>query len=93
MPTIDEIISSIEIDTNSNYDQLRAAIESAIREARAEERERIRGGYDLDAMCEAFYRVIEAHAHKENPFHNPIDHEAQMALRILRGIVANIYLR
>lgn len=32
MPTIDEIISMIEIDTNSNYDHLRAAIESAIRE-------------------------------------------------------------
>lgn len=44
-------------------------------------------GYDLDGMVEAFHRVIEAHANKNNPFHNPIDADAQMALRILRGLV------
>lgn len=44
-------------------------------------------GYDLDGMVEAFHRVIEAHANKNNPFHNPIDADAQMALRILRGFL------
>jgi len=44
-------------------------------------------GYDLDGMVEAFYRVIEAHHQTANPFHNPINMDAQMALRILRGFI------
>jgi hypothetical protein len=44
-------------------------------------------GCDLDGMVEAFDRVIEAHFFRKNPFHNPIDADAQMALRILRGFI------
>ena len=44
-------------------------------------------GYDLDAMVEAFSRVIEAHHSNRRPFHNPIDMDARTALRILRGFV------
>jgi hypothetical protein len=44
-------------------------------------------GCDLDGMVEAFDRVIEAHFFRKNPFHNPIDADAQMALRILRGLI------
>ena len=44
-------------------------------------------GCDLDGMVEAFERVIEAHFFRKNPFHNPIDADAQMALRILRGFI------
>lgn len=44
-------------------------------------------GYDLDAMVEAFDRVIEAHFNRKNPFHNPIDADAKMALRVLRGFI------
>ena len=44
-------------------------------------------GYDLDGMVEAFSRVIEAHYQRANPFQNPIDMDAQMALRVLRGFI------
>ena len=44
-------------------------------------------GYDLDGMVEAFSRVIEAHHSSKHPFHNPIDMDAKMALRILRGFI------
>ena len=44
-------------------------------------------GYDLDGMVEAFSRVIEAHHSSKHPFHNPIDMDARMALRILRGFI------
>ena len=44
-------------------------------------------GYDLEGMVEAFSRVIEAHHSSKHPFHNPIDMDAQMALRILRGFI------
>ena len=43
--------------------------------------------YDLDAMVEAFDRVIEAHFSKAHPFHDPTNMDAKMALRILRGLV------
>jgi hypothetical protein len=44
-------------------------------------------GYDLDGMVEAFSRVIEAHHSSKNPFHDPINTDARMALRILRGLI------
>jgi hypothetical protein len=44
-------------------------------------------GYDLDGMVEAFSRVIEAHYSSKHPFHNPINMDAQTALRILRGFI------
>ena len=44
-------------------------------------------GYDLDGMVEAFSRVIEAHHSSKHPFHNPIDMDAKIALRILRGFI------
>lgn len=45
---------------------------------------------DWDSMCEAFARVIEAQAHRDNPFHNPINADAMLALRELRGAVPAI---
>jgi hypothetical protein len=44
-------------------------------------------GVDLDAMCEAFSRCIEAQHAKNHPFHNPVNSDAMTALRILRGLV------
>jgi len=44
-------------------------------------------GYDLEKMCEAFDRVIEAHHSKTNPFHDPVHKDAYFALRILRGFI------
>jgi hypothetical protein len=44
-------------------------------------------GYDLDGMAEAFSRVIEAHHSSKYPFQNPIDMDAKIALRILRGLI------
>jgi hypothetical protein len=44
-------------------------------------------GYDLDGMVEAFSRVIEAHHSSKHPFHDPINTDARMALRILRGLI------
>jgi len=46
--------------------------------------------YDLDAMAEAFSRVIEAHHSSTHPFHNPIDADAKIALRTLRGLIPGI---
>jgi hypothetical protein len=47
-------------------------------------------GYDLDGMVEAFSRVIEAHHSSKHPFHDPIDTDAKMALRILRGFIPSM---
>ena len=44
-------------------------------------------GHNLDDMCEAFDRVIEEHASRKNPFHDPVNKNAMIALRILRGFV------
>jgi len=43
--------------------------------------------HDLDSMVKAFERVIEAHASRACPFHNPIDADASLALRYLKGYV------
>ena len=44
-------------------------------------------GYNLDDMCEAFDRVIEEHYGRKTPFHDPVNRDAMLALRILRGFV------
>jgi hypothetical protein len=44
-------------------------------------------GYNLDDMCEAFDRVIEEHHQRKNPFHDPVNKDAMIALRVLRGFV------
>jgi hypothetical protein len=44
-------------------------------------------GYNLDDMCEAFNRVIEEHCHKKHPFHDPVNNDAMIALRTLRGFI------
>jgi hypothetical protein len=43
--------------------------------------------YDLYLMCESFARVIESHYNNNAPFQDPINTDAQMALRILRGFI------
>jgi len=45
---------------------------------------------DLDGMAEAFHRVIEAHCDKDSPFHQPINADAQTALRVLRWLIPAI---
>ena len=45
---------------------------------------------DLRGMTEAFARVIWAHAHGHTPSHNPIDADAQIALRVLRGLLPGL---
>jgi hypothetical protein len=44
-------------------------------------------GYNLEDMCEAFDRVIEEHHQRKNPFHDPVNKDAMIALRVLRGFV------
>jgi hypothetical protein len=44
-------------------------------------------GYNLDDMCEAFNRVIEEHFHRKHPFHDPVNNDAMIALRTLRGFI------
>jgi hypothetical protein len=71
----------------SREDQ-RAGALAALRAALAQQDEPVAwSGYDLDGMVEAFSRVIEAHHSSKHPFHNPIDMDAKMALRILRGFI------
>lgn len=64
---------------------LRAAL--AQEQAEPEQESVVWAGYDLDSMAEAFSRVIEAHHSNRHPFHNPLDMDARMALRILRGFL------
>ena len=45
-------------------------------------------GLDLDGMVEAFHRVIEEHHSRKNPFHDPVNGDAMLALRELRGLIA-----
>ena len=45
-------------------------------------------GLDLDNMAEAFRRVIEEHHSRKNPFHDPVNGDAMIALRELRGLIA-----
>ena len=45
-------------------------------------------GLDLDNMAEAFHRVIEEHHSRKNPFHDPVNGDAMIALRELRGLIA-----
>ncbi len=45
-------------------------------------------GLNLDNMAEAFHRVIEEHHSKKNPFHDPVNGDAMIALRELRGLIA-----
>jgi len=45
-------------------------------------------GLDLDGMVEAFHRVIEEHHSKTNPFNDPVNKDAMIALRELRGLIA-----
>lgn len=42
---------------------------------------------DLDAVSDAFRDVIEAHHAQKNPFHNPLNHRAVIALRELKTII------
>lgn len=41
----------------------------------------------LDHMVEAFERLIEAHHDSSNPFHSPVNSDAELAMRHLKGIV------
>ncbi len=66
-------------------DQMRAYAADQV----AAELVRLLGGHDLEAMCEAFHRLIEAHAQK-SPFHQPVVADAQIALRVLRGVVSGL---
>ena len=45
-------------------------------------------GLDLDNMAEAFHRVIEEHHSRKYPFHDPVNRDAMIALRELRGLIA-----
>ena len=49
-------------------------------------------GVNFDGMAEAFSRVIEAQHSKDHPFHNPINTDAQRALRELKFIVPALKL-
>ena len=74
-----------------DFEAAKAVLHDNLRAALAQQDEPVEpvawSGYDLDGMVEAFSRVIEAHHSSKHPFHNPIDMDARMALRILRGFI------
>lgn len=41
-------------------------------------------------MCNAFQRLIDAHCQSKSPFHNPVNADAMVALRILRALRAQL---
>ena len=61
---------------------------TAIKEALAQPEPVAWVGLDLDNMAEAFHRVIEEHHSRKNPFHDPVNGDAMIALRELRGLIA-----
>ena len=66
-------------------------IDAALAEQPAQQQEPVAWhGYDLDGMVEAFDRVIEVHYNSKQPFHSPVDSDARMALRILRGFIPSM---
>ena len=75
-----------------DFEAARAVLHDNLRTALAQQAEPVQKpvawtGYDLEGMVEALSRVIEAHHSSKHPFHNPIDMDAKMALRILRGFI------
>jgi hypothetical protein len=85
--TIDRAVveQALHVATGAGYP---LALIAALKAALAEPQEPVVwAGYDLEGMVEAFFRVIEAHHSSKHPFHNPIDMDAKMALRILRGFI------
>jgi hypothetical protein len=61
---------------------------TAIKEALAQQEPVAWVGLDLDNMAEAFHRVIEEHHSRKNPFHDPVNGDAMIALRELRGLIS-----
>ena len=95
--TVEQALEALEkyrkmmfVEAGCRFGEGDAAI-TALRAALAQQAEPVEpvawSGYDLDGMVEAFSRVIEAHYQRANPFQNPIDMDAQMALRVLRGFI------
>ena len=87
-----EALETVVVDvktTPTAYEIQRQAI-TAIKEALAQpEQEPVAWlGLDLDNMAEAFYRVIEEHHSRKYPFHDPVNRDAMIALRELRGLIA-----
>lgn len=80
-----------EVTLNDYAEELRHETEvqliAALAKPEQEQEPAAWAGHDLDAMVEAFSRVIEAHHSSKHPFHDPINMDAQMALRILRGFI------
>jgi hypothetical protein len=60
----------------------------AIKEALAQPEPVAWVGLNLDNMAEAFHRVIEEHHSRKNPFHDPVNGDAMIALRELRGLIS-----
>ena len=73
--------------TTDGYELSGGAI-TAIKEALAQPEPVAWVGLDLDNMAEAFHRVIEEHHSRKNPFHDPVNGDAMIALRELRGLIA-----
>jgi hypothetical protein len=90
---IEQVLEALEYNRLDvgKFNRINAACQ-ALRAALAQQDEPVEEpvawtGYDLEGMVEAFSRVIEAHHSSKHPFHNPIDMDAMMALRILRGFI------
>ena len=85
----------LEIQAYNSGDEKYTQAMTALKEALVQpEQEPVAwDGYNLYGICEAFDRVIEEHHQRKNPFHDPVNKDAMIALRVLRGFVPymNLY--
>jgi hypothetical protein len=80
LPLDEKTVSEWELKTDAAITAIKAALE-------AKDEPVAWDGYNLDDMCEAFNRVIEEHFHRKHPFHDPVNNDAMIALRTLRGFI------
>ena len=81
-------LEALEHEAKIGNDDAYKLERDAIKEALAQPEPVAWVGLNLDNMAEAFHRVIEEHHSRKNPFHDPVNRDAMIALRELRGLIA-----
>ena len=81
-------LEALEHEADTGNDDAYKLERDAIKEALAQPEPVAWVGLDLDNMAEAFHRVIEEHHSRKYPFHDPVNRDAMIALRELRGLIA-----
>jgi hypothetical protein len=81
-------LQALQNEADTGNDDAYKLERDAIKEALAQPEPVAWVGLDLDNIAEAFHKVIEEHHSRKNPFHDPVNGDAMIALRELRGLIA-----